>query len=172
MNPMMTPRYDAAYLAWNTVATFETREGAQAAVDRLAERDFPIEQLDIVGSDLKLVERVTGRLTRGRLARAGAASGVWTGLLVGLLLSLFTPGGVALAIIVGAAAIGGAGGAGLALLARSAAVSSAAAARTGTPLGQFATTRMFIAGRYDIIARNGFAEQARAKLQDQALVTA
>jgi hypothetical protein len=174
MNPMMTPRYDAAYLAWNTVATYETREDAQAAVDRLANREFPIEQLDIVGSDIKLVERVTGRLTRGRLARAGAASGVWTGLLAGLLFSLFAPGGAALAIIVSAAAIGAAGGAGLALLARSTASSAGGAGRgAATPLGQFATMRMFVAGRYDLVARNGLAEQARAKLQEeQPLVTA
>jgi hypothetical protein len=32
-----------------------------------------------VGSDLRLVERVTGRLTKARAADAGAISGAWAG---------------------------------------------------------------------------------------------
>ena len=45
--------------------------------------------MSIVGSDLKMVENVLGRLTRGRAAAAGAASGAWFGLFVGVLLSFF-----------------------------------------------------------------------------------
>ena len=44
----------------------------------------------IVGTELKQVERVTGRLTYARAAMAGAASGLWMGLFVGFLLSLFS----------------------------------------------------------------------------------
>ncbi|GAB3613865.1 YflT domain-containing protein [Humibacter ginsengisoli] len=73
------------------VATFETYPEAQAAVDVLARADFPVAQVSIVGSDLKTVERVTGKLTWGRVAAAGAASGVWLGIFLGLLLLIFSP---------------------------------------------------------------------------------
>ncbi len=57
---------DPVSAAWNTVARFDDYEIAQRAVDQLSDDGFPVEQLDIVGSGLQLVERVTGRLTRGR----------------------------------------------------------------------------------------------------------
>jgi hypothetical protein len=50
-----------------------------------------VNKLTIVGSDLKTVERVTGKLTWGRVALAGAASGAWLGIFFGLLLVLFSP---------------------------------------------------------------------------------
>jgi hypothetical protein len=71
------------------IATYDTYVEAQRAVDFLADEQFAVENVSIVGSDLKMVERVTGRLTRGRAAAAGAASGAWFGLFVGVLLSLF-----------------------------------------------------------------------------------
>jgi hypothetical protein len=73
------------------VATFETYPEAQTAVDVLARADFPVAQVAIVGSDLKTVERVTGKLSWGRVAAAGAASGVWLGIFLGLLLLIFNP---------------------------------------------------------------------------------
>lgn len=72
------------------VATFETYPEAQQAVDTLAHADFPVNKLSIIGSDLKTVERVTGKLTWGRVALAGAASGAWLGLFFGLLLVMFS----------------------------------------------------------------------------------
>jgi hypothetical protein len=71
------------------IATYDTYVEAQRAVDFLADQQFAVENVSIVGSDLKMVERVTGRLTRGRAAAAGAASGAWFGLFVGVLLSFF-----------------------------------------------------------------------------------
>jgi hypothetical protein len=64
--------------------------GAQRAVDYLAGLGFPVQDVEIVGTELRSVERVTGRLTRGRVAAAGALSGVWIGLFVGLAFSLFS----------------------------------------------------------------------------------
>jgi hypothetical protein len=75
------------------IATYDTYLEAQRAVDFLADEQFAVENVSIVGSDLKMVERVTGRLTRGRAAAAGAASGAWFGLFVGVLLSLFADSG-------------------------------------------------------------------------------
>ena len=68
---------------------------AQFVVDHLSDSGFPVERVTIVGADLKLVERVTGRLTRGRAAAAGAASTAWLGLLFGLFIGFFADSGSA-----------------------------------------------------------------------------
>ena len=57
---------------------------ARDAVDRLASDDFPVDELEIIGSDLRTVERVTGTVTTRRAALSGGAGGAWIGLLVGL----------------------------------------------------------------------------------------
>ena len=77
------------------VASYSTYESAQEAVDRLSDHKFPVEHVSIVGSDLQLVEHVIGRLTVARAALAGAASGVWFGLLIGLVFWIVTPWTVA-----------------------------------------------------------------------------
>ena len=94
------PRGDA-------LGTYDTYLEAQKVVDRLSKADFDVKQLSIVGNDLKTVERVTGKLTYGRAAAAGAASGAWLGLFFGLVLFIFsTTPNIA---FVGAAALIGAG---------------------------------------------------------------
>lgn len=77
--------------ARTSVASFGDYHDAQRAVDFLSDQKFPVERLTILGSELCLVERVLGRMTWGRALGAGAMSGAWFGLLVGLLLSLFAP---------------------------------------------------------------------------------
>jgi hypothetical protein len=79
---------------------FDRYEDAQRAVDYLSDQEFPVENCVIVGTELRQVERVTGRLTYARAAMAGAASGAWMGLFVGILLSLFSSGGSAVAAVV------------------------------------------------------------------------
>ena len=71
------------------VGSYDTYVEAQRAVDFLSDEQFPVQHVSIVGSDLRMVENVLGRLTRGRAALAGAATGAWFGLFVGVLLSLF-----------------------------------------------------------------------------------
>src|SRR5690348_18003149 len=102
---------DPVSAAWNTVARFDDYETAQRAVDRLSDDGFPVEKLDIVGSELQLVERVTGRLTRGRAAMTGALTGLWAGLLFGILIGLFTTGHSFFAVAATGAALGVAWGA-------------------------------------------------------------
>jgi hypothetical protein len=92
--------------AGETVASFDDYAGAQAAVDKLATADFPVKRASIVGSDLKSVERITGRMSYGKAAAGGALSGAWLGLFFGLLLIIVAPqSGV---VFVGAAALIGA----------------------------------------------------------------
>jgi hypothetical protein len=71
------------------VGSYDTYAEAQRAVDYLSDQGFPVQHVSIVGSDLRMVENVLGRLTRGRAALAGAATGAWFGLFVGVLVSLF-----------------------------------------------------------------------------------
>ena len=92
----------------DVLGTYDTYLEAQGVVDRLAKADFEVAKLSIVGNDLKTVERVTGKLTYGRAALAGAASGAWLGLFFGLVLTIFTPptpqtfGFVGAALLIGA----------------------------------------------------------------------
>lgn len=89
------------------IARYATYLEAQRAVDFLSDNQFPVQFVTIVGSGLRMVERVTGRLTYPRVAAAGAASGAWFGLFVGLLMSLFGTAfatvGVFAAVAIGAA---------------------------------------------------------------------
>jgi hypothetical protein len=89
------------------VAAYRTYAEAQRAVDHLADANFPVRLVTIVGTDLRMVERITGRLTYARVAVAGAATGAWFGLFVGLLLGLFSTSGIAStvlpALLIGAA---------------------------------------------------------------------
>ncbi|GEL94577.1 general stress protein [Cellulomonas composti] len=77
-----------------TVARYDTYLQAQKAVDHLADKAFPVQMVTIVGTDLRMVERVTGRLSYPQAAIGGFMTGAWLGLFVGLLLTLFSsPGG-------------------------------------------------------------------------------
>jgi len=75
----------------DVLGTYDTYPEAQRVVDRLSKADFEVKKLAIVGNDLKTVERVTGKLTYGRTALAGAATGAWFGLFIGLLFFIMTP---------------------------------------------------------------------------------
>jgi hypothetical protein len=152
-------RLDPISAAWNTVASYPTYEQAQEAVDRLSDDHFPVENLDIVGSDLRLVERVTGRLTKGKAAAAGAATGAWFGLFIGLLVGLFTSGPTWLGLILGGLVIGAGWGAVFGFVGHAA---------TGGRR-DFSSTRTLAATRYDIIARGGHAEEARTALRSAGL---
>ena len=93
----------------DVLGTYETYLEAQEVVDRLSKADFEVAKLSIVGNDLKTVERVTGKLTWGRAALAGAASGAWLGLFLGLVFTLFTPATPQSFGFIGAALLIGAG---------------------------------------------------------------
>jgi hypothetical protein len=90
-----------------TVATYTDYASAQRAVDYLSDQGFPVERTAIVGTNLRLVEKVLGRLTTARAAMAGAASGAWLGLLIGLLFGIFSVSSwwkvLVAAILIGAA---------------------------------------------------------------------
>lgn len=70
------------------IGRFDTYAQAQKAVDHLADQQFDVAKISIIGSDLKSVERVTGRLSYPKVALQGALNGVVFGAFFGLLMSM------------------------------------------------------------------------------------
>jgi hypothetical protein len=89
-----------------SLGVHDSYEEAQAAVDYLSDHEFPVEDVLIVGTDLKQLERVTGRLTQGRVIGAGALSGMWFGLFVGTIFAIFDPNGFNVLTVVSTVAVG------------------------------------------------------------------
>ncbi len=134
------------------VGSYPTYEHAQRAVDHLADNKFPVEHTAIIGSDLRMVETVIARLTWGRVIGAGAASGAWFGLLIGLLLSLFvTSKHGAFGLIVFALVWGAVFGVIFA--------SSGYAMTRGRR--DFTSRSKIVAARYDVVADVDVAEDAK-----------
>lgn len=74
-----------------SVATYDVYPHAQRAVDHLSDQHFAVERVQIVGTELRMVEQVFGRLTWGRAILSGLGTGAWLGLFVGVLLLLVVP---------------------------------------------------------------------------------
>ena len=72
-----------------TVTSAADYEAAERAVDWLSDQGFPVEHARIVGTGLRYVEQISGRLTTGRAALIGIGQGATLGLIWGLLFSLF-----------------------------------------------------------------------------------
>ncbi|EPD30909.1 general stress protein [Gleimia europaea] len=85
------------------VASYRTYAEAQAAVDHLSDQAFDVRGLAIVGTDLQLVERITGRLTWGKVLWDGFLSGIWLGLFIGLFSALWSPNASVAIVLVGMA---------------------------------------------------------------------
>ncbi|WP_181311857.1 general stress protein [Nocardioides campestrisoli] len=133
-----------------SLAVYDTYAQAQKAVDHLSDQEFPVQNCMIVGTDLKQLERITGRLTYGKVAGLGALSGLWFGAFVGLLFSLFVEGGI-LAMVASAAAFG-------ALFGALWAVAGFAATRGER---DFSSVKAVVATRYEVLVEHKHREAAR-----------
>ena len=71
------------------IQSFHRYADAQAAVDSLADRGFPVEHLSVVARDLVLVEQVTGHQTTWRAAADGVFAGAFVGAALGFFFGLF-----------------------------------------------------------------------------------
>lgn len=138
------------------VAEFTTYEEAQAAVDYLADNRFPVENLLIVGTNLKLLERVTGRRTWATVLGEGALSGITTGMLVGLMLMLFVGDGDFTMLYVGLAM-----GVAFGVLARMLGHALSRGKR------DFNSARITVATRYEVLAEHKVAQRARDMLAER-----
>ena len=136
-----------------SLAVYDDYAAAQKAVDFLSDNEFPVENCMIVGTDLKQVERVTGRLTTGRVAVGGLLSGVWMGLFVGLIFSLFGTGS-AFGVIASTAVFGALFGLIWALVGY--------AATRGRR--DFTSVSQVVATRYEVLVEHKYAARGRELL--------
>lgn len=146
-----TPGLPTPPTGW-VVGSYPTYAQAQAAVDHLADEEFPVHEVTIVGVDLMQVERVTGRLTWPKVLLGGLATGAWLGLFVGLLLGIFTQPmwGVVLTGLIGGSVFG--------------VVSASLSYAATRGKRDFASTSQLVAGRYDVLCEPANAERARDEL--------
>jgi hypothetical protein len=75
-----------------TIASYTDYRDAESAVDWLSDQGFAVERGAIIGTGLRSVEQVTGRMTVGRAALVGAGEGTLIGALMALLFGLFFSG--------------------------------------------------------------------------------
>jgi hypothetical protein len=141
------------------IGTYPTYTKAQEAVDYLSDNEFPVQNVAIIGTDLRLVEQVTGRLTRGRVIKAAAATGALWGLFMGSLVLLFGGDNVSIIVPIITALIGAGFGAGSGMLAYSA---------TGGKR-DFTSSSGVVATSYELICAANVAEDARNLLGRLAL---
>ena len=136
-----------------SLATYDDYASAQRTVDYLSDHEFPVENCMIVGTELKQLERITGRLTWGRVAIAGIVSGLWFGLFIGIVLSLFS-NDAWLGVVVSTMLFGAVFGLIWAL------------AGFGATRGQrdFSSVTQVVATKYEVLVEHKVAAQARELL--------
>ncbi|MBZ8177029.1 magnesium transporter [Corynebacterium sp. 3HC-13] len=142
------------------VGSFSTYEQAQAAVDMLSDKEFPVNEISIVGVDLIEVENVTGRLTWAKVLLSGAASGAWMGVFIGLLLGIFGEGwlsplltGILMGVIFGT-------------------IMAAVPYVASQGRRDFTSSTTIVAGRYDVICTPQRAREARDLIAASGIATA
>lgn len=139
------------------ISTYDHYVDAMHAVDRLARASFPVNAVSILGNDVRSVERVTGKLSYGRVALMGAMSGAYLGLFLGILLFLFQPDNEGIAGLFIAALVIGAG------FGMLFGVLSYALNRNRR---DFSSVMQFVATRYDLITSPELLMQARGILSE------
>jgi hypothetical protein len=138
-----------------SVGIYNSYADAQKAVDYLADEKFEVQNLAIVGTDLKSVERVLGRRNWGTVITQGTQSGISTGLLVALVMLIFAKPGSFLLLLVVSLAIGIALGVGF----------SAAAYAMSRGKRDFTSITQTVATKYEVLCEHKVAAQAREMLQ-------
>ena len=157
--PASPPRLPTKPSGW-PIGSYEEYGQAQRAVDFLADSEFPVQDVTIVGVDLMLVERVTGRLSWRRVLGAGAASGAWFGLFIGVMLSLFTGAQsagllqIAVCLVLGVVFF---------------VVFAAVGYASTRGRRDFQSSSQLVAGRYDVLCQPRNAEQGRDLLAKLAM---
>jgi hypothetical protein len=81
----MSPKQNGASIPeGQTLATFADYKLAVSYVESMIENDFPARLVSIIGTDLKSVESIKGKLGYGRVSLSGALTGSWLGMFFGL----------------------------------------------------------------------------------------
>ena len=138
------------------IASFATYPEAQAAVDSLSDDGFPVQVLAIIGTDLRQVERITGRMSWGRAVLAGSLSGLWIGMFFAAVMTLLGPGSQNRGVtFTGAMLLGVIWGIGFQVVGYA----------MSRGRRDFTSVSQVVASRYSIIAGQYAAEAARALAQ-------
>ena len=155
--PGMSLRPGAAVLPrGEEIASFATYPEAQAAVDSLSDDGFPVQVLAIIGTDLRQVERITGRMSWGRAVLAGSLSGLWIGMFFAAVMVLLGPGSQNRGVtFTGAMLLGVIWGIGFQVVGYA----------MSRGRRDFTSVSQVVASRYSIIAGQYAAEAARALAQ-------
>lgn len=143
------------------IGSYASYTEAQQAVDHLAGNDFPVADVTIVGVEPMLVERVAGKLSWKRVLGNAAMSGLWLGLMMGILLSLFVAGAGLLPIVIGLVA---------GLVFNVALAAAGYAATRGKK--DYVSHSQLVARRYDVLSQPRNAERGRELLANLAARTA
>lgn len=138
-----------------SVGIYNSYAEAQKAVDYLADQKFEVQNLAIVGTDLKSVERVLGRRNWGTVLNQGLMSGISTGLLVALVMLIFIRPPSIVALLLVSLAIGIVLGIGFA----------AAAYAMSRGKRDFTSVTQTVATKYEVFCEHKVAAQAREMLQ-------
>lgn len=134
-----------------TVGVYDSYPEAQKTVDFLADAKFPVQNLAIVGTELRSVERVTGRRTWATVFGVGLQNGITTGLLVSMLMWFLQPGenfmlllgyGLSMGLVVGV-------------------VISVVAHLMTRGRRDFTSVSQTVATKYEVLAEHKVAAQAR-----------
>jgi hypothetical protein len=136
------------------IGVFSNYSDAERAVDHLSDAGFPVQRVAIIGSDVKLVEQVIGRLNYGGAALRGAGSGAFAGVLIGWLFGLFnwfTPLLATLTLVLYGLVFGAVLGAIFGLIVH--------ALQGGRR--DFASVRVMLPSRYEVVADEQVADEAR-----------
>ncbi len=139
-----------------SLGVFDEYAHAQRAVDYLSDHEFPVQNVLIVGTDLKLLERVTGRLTRSRAVGAGTLSGAWLGFFVGFIFAMFDTRGFSMVSVIATVIMGSVFGAIWAFIGY---------AVTG---GQrdFTSVSQVVATKYEVLCEHKHVQRARELLAE------
>ena len=153
--PRWRPTRSSSPQPRHTIASYSEYQEAEKAVDWLSDQGFAVERSAIVGSGLRSVEQVIGRMTSGRAALLGAGQGALMGSLFAFLFGIFFNGpgfaGLLLYALVVGATIGALFGA------------SVQYARSGGRR-DFASAMDIEADRYDVQVDGAVADEAKQLL--------
>ena len=166
----MEPWYDdppdpTASQAWpwrtrsRSGSSTSTRD-AQRAVDTLSDQGFPVENVLIVGTELKQAGADHRPADPGRVAVGGLLSGLWLGLFVGLVFSLFESSRSPVVVIGSTMAYGAIFGLVWALIGY----------RLTGGHRDFTSVSQVVATKYEVLSEQRVAEQARQILREAGLL--
>ncbi len=151
-NPRLSSLFELEYP--QSVGVYDSYVQAQAAVDFLADAKFAVQNIAIVGTDLKSVERVTGRRNWGTVLVRGLQSGLSTGLMVTFILWFLQPQANPFVLLPGALLIGIVIGVAFSAI-------GYAASRGKRDFNSISQT---VAARYELLCEHKVAGQARELL--------